>query len=172
MKAGRTYVLRNGAIVALLVLAIVGCEEVPTQPTVGSGNELKATIDGEAITFDIESSQSEYDALILSGRFQGTTSSEPLQSIVLTFSQFDIDNGTFPTTLSGADITMTVALSDAGDNKVYQCAVGSTDCSITLTGSNGEIVDGTFQGILTNTSDTNDKLTITNGQFSVKLTRV
>ena len=172
MKSGRRIVFVKGVIAALLIIVVIGCEETPVQPVVGSGNELKATIDGQEFTFDIEASQSEYDTLLLSGRVQGTTSSEPLQSIVITFGHFDIDNRTFPVTRTGGDVTMTVAFSDAGGNKVYQCAVGSTDCSVTLTASNGEIVDGTFQGILTNTTNTNDandKITITKGRFSVRL---
>ncbi len=171
MNSGR---FRFGGIVGIVAFALAtltGCEETPTEPNVGNGKELKATIDGEAITFDIETSLSEYNETILNGRFSGSTSSAPVQSITISFSGFDIDNGTYPTTLTGADVFITLVVEgDGGMDKEYNC-VGN-NCTITLVASDGEIVDGTFQGVLTNPDDSSDTITITNGTFSVRLTRV
>ncbi|MGE3801097.1 MAG: hypothetical protein AB7H80_08770 [Candidatus Kapaibacterium sp.] len=166
MNRGR---FQRWGIVALLVsFVITGCEETPVQPNVGNGKELKGTIDGQAITFDIETSLSEYDTSILFGRFGGSTSALPVQSITITFN-FDIDKGSFPTTLTGADITITLVVEgDGGTDIDYNC---TSDCSITLIESDGEIVDGTFQGTLVNSKDSSDTITITNGSFSVRLAR-
>lgn len=159
-------------IIACSVSGLMGCEESPIEPQVGSGTLLKATIDGTPYTFDILTNISEYDQVLLFGKFGGSTNTPPVQSVTVSFNS-DLDQGSFPRTLTGGDVTISVVTSDIGGGtpNSYQCPVLTGDCKIVLTASNGTIVDGTFSGTLENTQDENDKITVTNGEFSVKLTR-
>lgn len=155
-----------------LFMTTIGCEESPVDPQVGNGTTLTATINGQSVTFDVTTAISEYDPSLNYGQFGGSTTASPIQSILVTFSGFDIDNGTYPTTLQVPDITISLVVeTDGGSDAEYRCSNGG-DCRVTLTASNGEVVDGTFQGTLTNQDDENDKITVTNGVFSVKLDRI
>lgn len=159
-------------IIAFSFLGFAGCEETPTEPQVGPGNVLKATVGGTAYTFDINTSISEYDEVLLFGKFGGSTNTPPVQSISVSFN-YDIDNGSFPRTLTGGDATISVVTNDEGGGtpNSYQTPVLTGDYRIVLTASDGTTVDGTFYGTLENTQDENDKLVVTNGEFSVKLSR-
>lgn len=164
-------VFRLFLIIAVAFSTFQGCEESPTQPQIGPGNVLKATIEGAAYEFNIEESLSEYDVSLLFGEFSGSTDAPPVQSITVSFNA-DIDKGPFPKVLTGGDVTLVVVTSDdVGVQRSYLCPVLDHDCRITITASNGEIVDGTFSGTLENSQDENDRIAVTNGEFSVKLTR-
>lgn len=159
-------------IIAFSFVGFTGCEESPIEPQVGNGNTLKASIDGASYTFDINTGISEYDEVLLFGKFGGSTNVPPVQSITVSFNA-DLDNGSFPRTLTGGDVLISVVTNDEGGGtpNSYQCPVLTGDCRIVLTATDGTIVDGTFSGTLENTKDENDKIVVSNGEFSVKLTR-
>ena len=158
--------------VALLAMWVVGCVEEPTGPNVGSGNLLEAAINGVDRTFELSGDVSEYEVATLFGRFGGSTA-DGVTSLSITFSQFNIDEGPFPTVLSGGDITMTLVDSSAAGKKTYvrPITANALQCSVTITGSDGEIVDGTFFGTLESTDDPNDVIVVMEGKFSAKLNR-
>lgn len=159
-------------VVALLTLTAFGCEELPNEPNVGTGKVLEAAINGVDVTFDLEEDATEYDAATLFGRFGGSTP-DAVTTLSLSFARFNIDEGPFPTVISGGDITMTLVDSSAAGKKTYVRPLNANalQCSITITGSDGEIVDGTFFGTLESTDDPNDVVVVMEGKFSAKLNR-
>ncbi len=167
--------MKGTSVAPLFVLLVAGfllfqgCEENPVNPSVGSGTLLKATIEGQPYTFDINTDDTEYNEVVFAGTVSGSTDTPPVQSIKVTFN-YDIDNGTFPRTLSVPDILITVVFDNGGGAAVYQSISGG-DSRVTLSASNGTIVDGTFSGTLTNTQNANDKITLTSGEFSARLPR-
>lgn len=159
-------------VVVLLAMGAAGCVEQPTEPNVGSGNLLEAAINGVDRTFELSGEVSEYEVATLVGRFGGSTA-DGATSLIISFSQFNIDEGPFPTVLFGGDITMTLVDSSAAGKKTYvrPITANALQCSVTITGSDGEIVDGTFFGTLESTDDPNDVIVVMEGTFSAKLNR-
>jgi hypothetical protein len=158
------------SVVAVLILA--SCEESPIQPQVGSGEELTATIDGVPVEFTLVEGESTYDTASLFGLVSGSTDAMPVRTILLRFSQVDIDDTEFPVPLDGPAVNITLTVSSGGGDKSYQCPATMSDCRITLTASNGTIVDGTFEGTVVEVgADPADSIRITDGEFSARVTR-
>lgn len=155
---------------AMATLAFASCTENVTNPPVGSGEELEATVNGTAISLDLLGSTdfNIYTASSQEVRIGGSLVGSPTRTITLRFTH-DIDNGHLPHTMSGDDISINYIESGA-TTLTYDCPVGST-CSITVTASNGQTVAGTFSATLAERSDPTKTVTITNGTFSVKLAR-
>ncbi|MEP7220612.1 MAG: hypothetical protein ABI876_16925 [Bacteroidota bacterium] len=153
-----------------LMIALSSCAVDTTSPTtVGSGNLFDATIRGSRISFDPESLAlpPSYDASAHRGTFTGTVVGDTTRTMVMAFT-YDIDNASLPKTLTGSDVSITYTEKVGTTSTTYDCAVGGTDCAVTLTATDKHTVDGTFTANLTSPTKT---LSITNGTFSVKLNR-
>jgi hypothetical protein len=167
MRASRSLF----ALLALGALALSSCAEDTTGPSVGSGTTLDATIRGAKVSFDPSASISPpaYDASNTRATFNATVTGDTIRSLNIAFT-YDIDNGTFPHTLTDPDVTIVYTEKVNGVSTLYNCALGGQECTITLSRSNREIVDGTFSSNLTTIDDPNKKVAIS-GSFSVKLAR-
>jgi hypothetical protein len=157
------------ALVALPLLLLQACEENPVTSTDGSGTLLQATVDGVQLTIPI--TLATYDTTINRVTFGGSVSSAPTKTVTVFFS-FDIDKGTYPSTLDGTNANLNYVESTSSSTDVYDCDATAANCSVTVKSHNGDIVDGTFEGDLVKTDDASKKITISDGKFSVKLTRV
>ena len=163
-------------ILALLLFgaAFTACKETPLEPTLGSGDELSAIIDGQSVTFDYEESESSYDEEFLTGTVVGATNSIPVKSIRISFLDVDLDNGEFPRTLTGANaLIVLVTSSDTGEDLEYRSPsdISQRNTTITITATDGTIVDGTFSGTLVESDDPTDVISVTGGSFSARLPR-
>ncbi len=164
----RAYHLALVPLVTALLLS--ACTEDTTGPDVGTGNELKATINGQTVVWDVSSLASTYDVGSKQVLFGETLTGSPSKTVLLRFN-YDIDKGPFPHTVSGNAIN--IVYTESGSSVLtYDCLGNDDHCSITITRSNGEIVDGTFNAMLSERSDSTKKVTITNGSFSIKLNRI
>ena len=158
-----------GSLLSLLCFSLlfVACEEMPVGPSVGSGTELIATVDGVALNFDIEAGQTTYNETQLFGTIAGATLALPVVAINLTFSGVDLDNDTFPRTLTGTEVSITVATeNEQGDPVAFDSRNPGGSGIITISATDGTIVDGTFSGIL---FEDGDSIVVGNGQFSARL---
>lgn len=159
------------ALAAALLLG--ACAENATGPDVGSGTELETTVNGQKLVLNLntDASTTYYDDALNQGYFSGTLVGTPSKTILLRFS-YDIDNGAIPTTLGGDAVNIIYTESPAsGPALNYDCPTTGGNCRITLSASNGEIVDGTFSATLTERNDVTKTVTITDGKFSVRLPR-
>ena len=158
------------SICSLVVIAsglIAGCEETPVGPQVGSGTLLEALIDGTNTRFDIESSETKYNELLLFGTVTGSTLSLPVVTIRITFSGVDLDNDKFPRTLTGSELELTVAKENGqGDVVAYSSRNAGGSGTLVISATDGQVVDGTFSGRLFNDSDS---IVVTSGRFSARL---
>ena len=110
-----------------------------------------------------------YDASNTRAAFNATVTGDTIRSLNIAFT-YDIDNGTFPHTLTDPDVTIVYTEKVNGVSTLYNCALGGEECTITLSRTNKKIVDGTFSSNLTTIDDPNKKVAIT-GTFSVSLSR-
>jgi hypothetical protein len=152
---------------------LASCADAVTGPGVGSGNLLEATVNGTSTTFDVVSDISgfnTYTAISNEARFAGPVVGNTSRSITLR-ATYDLDKGPFPKTLSDDDVSIIYIESSGTSALTYNCPIGGHSCSITLTASDGETVDGTFHATLSESNDSTKKVTIENGKFSVKLKR-
>jgi len=141
------------------------------QPQLGSGDLLEATIEGEAYSFELNPDVTDYETQYVYGTIGGSTNTLSVKSITVTFS-YDIDNDPLPVTLDHPKGGITLVLTnESGEDVSYQ-TVSVGNVNVHLSATDGEIIDGTFNGTLENTRDPNDKVTITNGQFSARLNRI
>ena len=168
--------LRRVSTLLLLapLLLLASCTETPLAPDLGDGSTLTALIDGIAYQFDIESSATNYNVGTLDGRVSGSSTTLPVTSIIISFRGVDLDNDTFPRTLSGNEVGMTVVTgNDQGDSFSYNNPPLSSqsNATITITATDGTTVDGTFSGTLVEEDDPNDKIVVSGGVFSAKLSR-
>ena len=146
---------------------ITGCVETPVGPQLGSGTLLEASIDGATTRFDIESSETKYNDLLLFGTVTGSTLSLPVVTIRITFSGVDLDNDKFPRTLTGSELELTVAKENAkGDVVAYSSRNSGGSGTLVISATDGQVVDGTFSGSLFNDSDS---IQVTAGRFSARL---
>jgi hypothetical protein len=158
---------------AASLLVLFSCTDNATGPGVGSGNLLEASVNGTKLTFDVASDIigfNTYTAATNEARFAGSAVGATSKSLTLR-ATYDLDKGPFPKTLTGDDVSIIFIEPESTGTVTYNCLLGSSNCSITLTASNGVTVDGTFNATLSASSDTTQKVTITNGTFSVKLKR-
>ena len=158
----------------LLAVGFAACTETPLEPTLGSGDELSAIVDGQSVTFDFEASLSTYDAANLNGDIVGATSTIPIKSIRVSFRGVDLDNDTFPQTLTGAKASIVlVTTGDGGEDLEYRTPsdISQSNTTITITATDGTIVDGTFSGTLVESDDPTDLISVTAGSFSARLER-
>lgn len=158
--------------VFLGLAVLAGCEENPvTNPQLGPGDLLEATVDGEEYSFDLNTDLTNYEAGFIYGRIAGSTNTLSVKSIAVTFN-YDIDNDPIPVTLDHPRGGITLVLTDDSGNELSYQTIREGEVSVRLEATDGEIIDGTFNGTLENTRDANDKVTITNGQFSAMLDRI
>ena len=165
---------RSTLTLLLLPLLLAACTEEPLAPTLGNGATLQATIDGVTITFDIEPILSTYSASTLDGVVSGASGTIPVKSIRISFRGVDLDTDKFPRTLTGVEVGLIlISENDQGDELKYltPADVGQNNSTVTISATDGTIVDGTFSGTLVEEDDPNDKVVITNGSFSARLTR-
>jgi hypothetical protein len=159
------------ALITLTLLGLSSCTQDPTAPQVGSGTELKAKVAGREFTFPLNLvAPAAYDPATMNANFSGVITGDTSRTIRVSFI-YDIDKGPFPATLSKPDVSIVYVETVAGNSLTYNCPVGVTGCSVTLTGSNGTIADGTFNATLARFDDSTKTVAITGGTFSVKLTR-
>lgn len=153
-------------------LLLGGCTEEVTGPGIGSGTELVATVNGQRLEMNINTDPSTtyYDSTLKQGYFSGTLVGTPSKTILLGFNS-DIDKGTFPRTIGKESINIIYTEGSGTTALTYDCPNPAASCQIIVTNSNGQIVDGTFSATLTERTDPSKTVTITNGKFSVKLTR-
>ncbi len=161
----RAYRFALVPLAAALLLS--ACTEDTTGPDVGSGNELEATVNGQNLVLNLTPGASTYDSRTKQVFITGTLVGTPSKTVLLRFN-YDIEQGPFPGTISGSSVNIVYT---EGESLMYDCPLPDNTCTITVTRSNGEIVDGTFSAMLMERTDTTKKVTITNGQFSVDLTR-
>src|SRR5690606_2077005 len=109
----------------------------------GSGNEMSAKINGTEVDFTVEPIFSAYDATTMYGTFAGTTSGDPSRTLTIGFT-YDSDAGTFPKTFKDPDISITYVEFSASDSTTAICEALKGNCTLTLTRSDGKVVDGTF----------------------------
>jgi len=158
-------------LAAALILS--ACAEDTTGPGVGSGTTLEATVDGQRLELNINTDPSTtyYDGSLHQAYFSGTLVGSPSRTILLGF-RYDLDNGSFPQTVTGDAVNIVYTEIPAGGTALnYDCPATSSTCRITLTGSSGEIVSGTFSATLTEQNDPSKTVSITAGEFSVTLPR-
>ena len=158
----------------LLAVGFAACTETPLEPTLGSGDELSAIVDGQSVTFDFEASESHYDAEFLEGTIVGATSTIPIKSIRIIFRGVDLDNDAFPRTLTGAGaLIVLVTTGENGEDLEYRTPsdISQSNTTITITATDGTIVDGTFSGTLVESDDPTDIVSVTAGSFSARLER-
>jgi len=156
-------------LIALALLTFNACKETTVGPTTGSGNVLEATVNDTKLSFDLDLSPlspASYDTTLHRVSFNGTIVGTPSKTVSVSFT-FDIDKGTYPTTLTGSVVSMVYI---EGTN-AYNCDLTANDCSIIVTSHSGDIVDGTFTGLL-KASDPTKTVTIKDGKFSAKLKRM
>lgn|GEM_PF-1967589 len=168
MRASRSTL----ALLAVGLLGLSSCTDDTVGPGVGSGTEFEATIRGTKFSFDPNSSIDEpsYDASLNRADFSATIVGDTTRTLSIGFTH-DIDNGSFPQTLTDADVSIVYQEKVNGVSTVYNCAIGSSACRITLNATDKQIVDGTFSATLS-TMDTPVKtVSITQGTFSVKFSR-
>jgi len=154
----------------LLATAVVACDDSSVNPGVGSGTELKAVVNGIALTFPVNTDVAgapSYDATTHRASFSGTIVGAPSRTLSLAFTS-DISGGTYPRTVSG-DAMITYVEATTSSTTGYICSMDSADCRVTLTASDGTIVDGTFQATLRNPNDTSKTASVVDGRFSIKL---
>ncbi|HVZ40738.1 MAG TPA: hypothetical protein VHI13_15770 [Candidatus Kapabacteria bacterium] len=163
-------ILRSVLLLPPLALATLlgSCADSTLGTGIGSGTVLEATLNGTVISFDLTdvAGYNTYTIASKETRFGGTSGKTTLTMRL----DYDIDQGTFPHTLTGGDISIVYIESSGSTPLTYDCAIGS-DCSVTVTNSNGSIVDGTFHAQLTERSDTTKKISVTGGTFSVTVAR-
>lgn len=158
---------------ALLLAAVVSsCTDTTTNPGVGSGTSMAATVNGTRLTFDLVdvAGFNTYTVATHEGRFGSTLVGSPSKTITVRFTS-DIDGGSFPRTLTGDDVSVNYAEVTGTTTKTYDCPISGNSCSVTLTATNGTIVDGTFTATLMDQSNPPQTVTITGGTFSAKLVR-
>lgn len=169
-------VITRRAILPFILAALAvlpSCTETATGPTVGSGDILDATVNGTPLSLDLVDATdfNTYDVALHQTHFGGTLTSGNTTKTITVSLTYDLDNGTFPHTLTGSAITINYAERTNGVDTIYDCPIGTSSCTVTLSGSNGTIVDGTFSATLAQTNDATKTVTITAGKFSAKLTR-
>lgn len=156
------------SLVGLSLLLISACADNSTGPGVGSGNELVAKINGTEVTFTFQPAVASYDPTTKLGRFGGTTTGNPTRTMTLSFTH-DIDNGSFPVTFKDPEISITYIQISGTDTTTTICEPLKGNCTLTLTDSNGSIVDGTFAATLTDTKNSSNTFEIKGGTFSARL---
>lgn len=165
--------MKRFSLLAALLLAtvLVACEESSVNP-VGSGTELKATVNGAALTFPLNTDAAgapAYDASTHHASFSGTIVGTTSRTISLSFIS-DISTSSYPRTLGESDAVQIIYVETAGTAvSSYACSIPNSDCRVTLTGSDGNTADGTFQATLRDPNDTSRVATVVDGRFSVKL---
>jgi hypothetical protein len=160
-------------LIAALATLITACNDTTVGPSVGNGTTLEATISGIPLTLNVSAPPvSNYDAATQRVTVAGTLVGDTTKSVTLFFT-FNIDQGTYPTTLTEVtepDLNLVCIITSGSVTQTYNLdAVASDHCSVTLTAGNGTILDGTFAGTISNKDDRTKKITITNGRFSAKL---
>ena len=90
--------------------------------------------------------------------------------MTLTFT-YDIDAGTFPTTIGNPDVSIVYSEVNGSSSSSYSCPIGVSGCSVTLSATDKTTVDGTFNANLADPNDTTKTVSVTGGEFSVKLNR-
>lgn len=161
-------------VLILPVFLLGACTESPISPILGNGSTLNVLVDGVAVQFDIESSLSTYDTGNLFGTIAGATLTLPVKSMTLSFRGVDLDKDAFPKVLSGSEVNIVLVTSDSqGDDLTYitPASLSQNNSRITITASDGTTVDGEFSGTLVEADDPNDKIILSGGTFSAKLTR-
>ncbi|HVK40642.1 MAG TPA: hypothetical protein VNA88_19070 [Candidatus Kapabacteria bacterium] len=149
---------------ALLASSVSSCDSVPTGPGTGSGNLLRATINGTTETFTLV--EQRYDAFATYSFVSGVSAST--KTLTISFTS-DIRTGSFPRTLASDDVNIIYIERVGGQDVVYDCVTHNSARAMTLTRNSGGIIDGTFTGTPTNRNDASSTVTITSGEFSVTL---
>jgi hypothetical protein len=152
-------------LIATALLTLGACKEDTVGPGPGSGNYLEATVNNSKLSFaiDLTASPASYDTAAHRVSFNGTIVGSPTKTVQIIFT-FDIDKGIYPTTLTGSDVSMVYI----EGTSAYNCDLTTNDCTVTMTSHSGDIVDGTFQGLLKGSAGT---VVIKDGKFSAKLRR-
>jgi hypothetical protein len=169
----RAFRFLLAVLAASFLLPLNSCTEAPTGPGVGPGNILEATVNGTKLTIDVGSDIANFNTYTVASHevnFGGTVVGTPSKTITARFT-YDIDKGPFPKTLGGDSISIIYIETSTSGVMTYDCPTTGGSCSITVTGSNGEIVDGTFTATLAESTDPTKTVTITNGKFSARLKR-
>ena len=161
----------SAVTLTIVALGLSSCEPTPTGPGTGLGNgtTLVATVSGVTYAFDLDPNVVGYDEANQQVRFGGVVSNSGLIRTINASFFSDISSGTYPRTVTGDDVFVVYIENASGQNEIYDCSTSPDRCSITITGSNGQIVDGTFSAHLTNKSDASKTIVITGGRFSVKV---
>lgn len=165
---------RSFLTILVLPLLLAACKEEPLAPDLGNGTTLRATVDGVVLTFDIEPGLTTYSASTLDGVVRGASNTVPVRSISISFRGVDLDTDKFPRTLIGVEVGIVLISEDAqGDDLKYvtPADIGQNNSTVTISATDGTIVDGTFSGTLVEEDDPSDKVVITNGVFSARMTR-
>jgi hypothetical protein len=164
-----SFVRRSLLFLSLIVVAaaLSSCENTPTGPGTGGSNVLEATIDGTRYTFTLENIY--YDSTIHYSFVYGEVGSGAgMRTLTVTFTS-DITTGSFPRTLQMDDVNIIYVDHSSGTEQTYDCRATTSTCTMTLTASDGSVVDGTFSGRLAQRGDAAKLVTVTNGEFSVEV---
>lgn len=156
-------------IAALATVALSSCDTNPTGPSTGTGNLLRATIDGTSYTFTLDPNQTWYDSLATYAYVFGRTASGAAEKTLTITFVADIVTGSFPRTLAQNDVNVILIDNSDAQTTAFDCITHNTARTMTLTRSNGRIVDGTFSGTLANRTSASQTVTISGGEFSVEL---
>jgi hypothetical protein len=163
-------VVRRSVVLLALVaaaLSLASCDQTPVGPGTGSGNTLKATINGVPYTFELR--EQRYDQGIhYAFVFGGSGSGAAGRTLTVTFVS-DITTGTFPRTVTSDDVSIIYIEDPTGQQITYDNVPHRGQTSMTLSSNTGGIVDGTFSGTLANRANAAQTITISGGQFSVEL---
>lgn len=162
-------------LLPFLLMMLAGCEENTVGPGTGSGALLETEIDGVKYTLTPSVLQSQYFVSLQSGQFVGTAPGTPTRSLTV-FIRTDLDNGTFPRTLTDGDASLIYSETTNGVTVNYDVGLDPSQSTLTITGksttSTGSmIVAGTFSGRLSNRDDRTKVVNLTNGKFSVDMSR-
>ena len=153
------------------LLPLISCNEDPTGPGVGPGNVLEARVNGT--TIDVGTDIANFNTYTIASKdvnFGGTLVGTPTKTITVRFT-YDIDKGPFPKTLGGDSLSIIYVETSASGTLNYDCPTTGGSCTLTVTGSNGTVVDGTFSATLAERNDPTKTVSVTNGKFSARLTR-
>ncbi len=155
----------------MLGMMVASCTDSVTNPQVGSGTLLDASVNGTAVSIDPDEvgGFNTYTTSTHEVRVGGTLTGSTSKTITLRFVH-DIDNGSLPHTLTGDAVSINY-LEVGASTLIYDCPLVGGNCTITVTAVGNNIVDGTFSATLAERNDPTKTVAITNGRFSVKLQR-
>ena len=162
------------ALLLVLFMGTTGCEENTVGPS-GSGTLLEAEIDGVKQSLSLNVLVSSYTVNQQAGQFRGSVAGTTSKVLTVLF-RTDLDNGTYPRTLEEGDASFILVETTGGNEVTFTSSDLSASSTLTITSKStsatgSTVIAGTFSATLKGSTDPSLTRTITNGRFSVDLTR-